>query len=79
MRMKPGFRSRQYKATSEGRLLLTILERPVWWDPECVECCTREAFILKEADVNSPSRKAYVEKASKLLDMRWLNLLTGRG
>ena len=39
-------------------------------DPECVKCCTREALILEEADVNSPSRKAYMEKASKLLDMR---------
>ena len=36
-------------------------------DPECVKWCTREALIMKEVDIDSPARKSYADKASRLL------------
>lgn len=36
-------------------------------DPECVKWCTRGALILKEVEVDSPAREAYMDKARKCL------------
>ena len=36
-------------------------------DPECVKWCTRDVLVLKEVDLDSPDRKAYMDKASETL------------
>lgn len=36
-------------------------------DPECVKWCDRGVLILKEVDLDSPARKAYMDKSSKRL------------
>ena len=36
-------------------------------DPECVKVCTRDAIVLKEGDIASPARKAFMEKVPELM------------
>ena len=36
-------------------------------DPECVRCCPVEALALREADLNSPARMYFTDRASKLI------------
>lgn len=36
-------------------------------DPECVKSCPREVLVLKEVDIDSTTRKSYLEKASNVL------------
>ena len=38
--------------------------------PHCVKVCDTEAITLKEEDISSPERKAFLEKAAKLLKER---------
>ena len=38
-------------------------------DPECMKWCDREVLILKEVDLDSPARKAFMDKASKYLQI----------
>ncbi len=36
-------------------------------DPECVKWCPNQALILKEVEIDSPDRKAFVEQVGKYL------------
>lgn len=36
-------------------------------DPECVKWCSNKALILKEVTIDSPDRKAFLDKASKYI------------
>jgi Fe-S-cluster-containing dehydrogenase component len=36
-------------------------------DPECVKWCPNNALILKEIDIDSPARKAFLDRASKYI------------
>ena len=36
-------------------------------DSECVKWCSNETLILKEADLDSPAREAYMIKAAQCL------------
>lgn len=36
-------------------------------DPECVKWCSNEALIFKEVDLDSPERKAFLDKATHCL------------
>lgn len=38
-------------------------------DPECVKWCPSEALTLKEVDLDSPARAAYMDRSSKLLQI----------
>ena len=38
-------------------------------DPECVKWCDRGVLTLEEVDLDSPTRKAFMDKASKYLQI----------
>ena len=38
-------------------------------DPECVKWCDRGVLILREVDLDSPARKAFVDEGSKRLQV----------
>ncbi len=36
-------------------------------DPECVKWCSNDALVVKEVDLDSPERKAFLDKAAQYL------------